>query len=95
MTDDEREVAARSDPEAQPLTVEQLAGMKRVSLARHVRIKLGLSQMDFAARFQIPLGTLRDWEQHRTEPDAAAMAYLRVIASDPETVRRALEKLIA
>lgn len=95
MSEEEREAAADSDPDAQPLTAEQLAGMKRVSLARHIRMKLGLSQADFAARFQIPIGTLRDWEQHRAEPDAAALAYLRVISSEPETVRRALERLIA
>jgi putative transcriptional regulator len=41
------------------------------------------------ARFQIPLGTLRDWEQGAAEPDQAARTYLRVIARDPEAVRRA------
>ena len=49
-----------------------------------------LSQEEFAGAFHIPLGTLRDWEQGRKEPDAAARAYLRVIAREPETVRRAL-----
>ena len=37
------------------------------------------------------LGTLRDWEQGAAEPDQAARAYLKVIACDPEAVRRALE----
>ena len=45
---------------------------------------------EFAARFQIPLGTLRDWEQGAAEPDQAARAYLKVIARDPEAVSRAL-----
>ena len=27
------------------------------------------AQEEFAARFRIPLGTLRDWEQGRSEPD--------------------------
>ena len=49
-----------------------------------------LTAEDFAAQFHIPIGTLRDWEQGRKEPDAAAKAYLRVIASEPETVRKAL-----
>ena len=92
MTDEEVDLAARSDPDAQPLTEEQLGQMRRVSLAKHVRWKLGLSQTEFAARFQIPVGTLRDWEQHRSEPDAAAMAYLRVIAENPNAVSRALAK---
>ena len=52
---------------------------------------LGLTQEEFAVRFQIPLGTLRDWEQGAAEPDQAARAYLRVIASAPEVVRKALQ----
>jgi putative transcriptional regulator len=38
-----------------------------------------------------PLGTLRDWEQGRVEPDQAARPYLTVIAQEPETVRDALK----
>ena len=41
-------------------------------------------------RYHIPLGTLRDWEQGRSEPDQPAKAYLTVIARDPEGVDRAL-----
>lgn len=91
MTDVEINAAALSDPDAQPLSDQQLSAMRRVPLARHVRWKLGLSQSEFAHRFKIPVGTLRDWEQGRSEPDAAATAYLRVIAGAPDTVRRLLE----
>lgn len=49
-----------------------------------------MTQEQFAERYLIPLGTLRDWEQGRTEPDQAAQAYLRVIAKEPEVVSRAL-----
>ena len=79
------------DPENPPLTDAQLAGMKRISPAKHLRFRLGLSQQEFAARYQIPIGTLRDWEQHRSEPDAPARAYLKVIAADPEWVAEKLE----
>ena len=51
---------------------------------------MGLTQEEFAARFHIPLGTLRDWEQGRSEPDQPARAYLKVIAGDPAAVTRAL-----
>ena len=54
-----------------------------------------LSQREFAARYDIPVGTLQDWEQRRSEPDAASMAYLRVIAAEPDTVRQALLKVPA
>jgi putative transcriptional regulator len=52
---------------------------------------LGLTQGEFAARYHIPLGTLRDWEQGRTTPDQPTQAYLTVIARSPEGVQRALE----
>jgi len=42
---------------------------------------LGHNQEDFAVRFHIAIGTLRDWEQGRAEPDQAARAYLKVIAT--------------
>jgi putative transcriptional regulator len=57
-----------------------------------LRRALGLSQEEFATRYHIPVSTLRDWEQGRFEPDAAARAYLTVIAREPEIVRRALER---
>jgi putative transcriptional regulator len=50
---------------------------------RMIRRALGLSQEEFALRFRIPLGTLRDWEQGRKEPDAAPRAYLMVIGRNP------------
>ena len=90
LTDEEIHKAALADPDAQPLTESQLARMRRVSPVKRLRWKLGLSQAEFAERFQIPVGTLRDWEQHRSEPDQAAKAYLKVIAKDAEFVRRAL-----
>lgn len=90
MTDEEVLAAARSDPDAQPLTEAQLKRMRRVPYAKHVRWKVGLSQSEFARRFQIPIGTLRDWEQWRSEPDQAALAYLKVIAADARFVERAL-----
>jgi len=90
MTEKEVLAAARSDPDAQPLTEAQLKRMRRIPFAKHVRWKLGLSQGEFARRFQIPVGTLRDWEQWRSEPDQAALAYLKVIAADARFVERAL-----
>jgi putative transcriptional regulator len=84
------------DPENPPLSPERLAKMRRISAAKFVRRKLGLSQEQFAEIYQIPVGTLRDWEQHRSEPDATAKAYLKVIAADPEAVAAMLKpKVIA
>ena len=90
MTDEERHAAAMSDPDAQPWTPEQWARAKKTPRVKIIRRVLGLSQEEFAARFAIPPGTLRDWEQARKEPDAAARAYLRVIARNPAAVAEAL-----
>jgi len=90
MTDEEIHAAAVADPDAQPLTPERLARMKRTPQVKVIRRALGLSQEEFAERFRIPQGTLRDWEQGRKDPDAAARAYLVVIGRNPTAVREAL-----
>ena len=91
MTEAERQAAALSDPDAQPVTPDNEKRMKRTPQVKIIRRALGLSQEEFAARFHIPLGTLRDWEQSRKEPDAAARAYLTVIARNPKAVTEALQ----
>lgn len=91
-TDEQIEAAALADPDNPPLTPERLARMKPVPRAKTLRRTLGLTQEAFAERYFIPIGTLRDWEQGRTEPDAPARAYLHVIACDPEGVMRALQR---
>jgi putative transcriptional regulator len=91
MTDAEVHAAAIGDPDAQPLTDEDFARMTPVPRVKTLRRALGLTQEEFATRFHIPLGTLRDWEQGRTEPDQPARAYLKIIAYDPHAAQRALE----
>jgi len=90
MTDEEIMVAARSDPDAPPLTPEQLAGMRRVSRVKVLRQRLAMTQVEFAEAFHLPITTLRDWEQHRSTPDAPARALLLAIERDPEVMRRLL-----
>jgi putative transcriptional regulator len=91
ITPEEVEAVAAADPNARPFTAEELAKVRRVPRAKTLRRALGLTQEEFAGRYHIPIGTLRDWEQGRSEPDQPARAYLTVIARDPEGVRRALE----
>lgn len=90
QTEAEIHAAAMRDPDGRPVTDEEFTRMKRVPRAKTLRRALGLTQEEFAARFQIPLGTLRDWEQGRAEPDQPARAYLKVIAFDAQAVQRAL-----
>jgi putative transcriptional regulator len=72
------------------MTDEEWARAPKTPRVTIIRRAFKLSQEEFAAQFHIPIGTLRDWEQGRKEPDAAAKAYLRVIATAPDTVRKAL-----
>ena len=89
-TNAEVEAAARTDPDNPPLTKAEAAQMRRVSLAKRARWKAGLSQEEFARQFGFPLGTLRDWEQHRTEPNQAMTNYLKIILDDPEAAAKTL-----
>jgi putative transcriptional regulator len=91
MTEEEIEAVALSDPDAQPMTEVDLARMKRIPRVKTLRRALRLTQEEFASRYHIPLGTLRDWEQGRSEPDQTARAYLHVIAANPEIVERLLQ----
>src|ERR1700722_108842 len=95
ITDEEVVAAALSDPDAQPLTPEQLARMRRVSRVKVLRQRLGMTQAEFAEAFHLPITTLRDWEQHRSTPDAPARALLLAIERDPEVMRRLLAETAA
>ena len=90
MTAEAIERAARADRDAQPLTETDLKRMKRTPQAKIIRRALQLTQEEFAARYHIPLGTLRDWEQGRAEPDQPTRAYLTLIARDPDRVNQTL-----
>jgi uncharacterized DUF497 family protein/DNA-binding MarR family transcriptional regulator/DNA-binding transcriptional regulator YiaG len=91
MTDEEVHAAAIKDTDARPMTDAEWDAAPKVPRTKTLRRALGLTQEEFSARFQIPLGTLRDWEQGKTEPDQSARAYLRAIAGDAAAVQRALE----
>lgn len=92
MTEEEIEAAALSDPDAQPMTDEELAHMFRPGALRQLRERLGLSQAAFAERFHINLRTLQDWEQARRVPEDIARTYLRVIEHSPDAVAAALSE---
>ncbi len=92
MTETEIEAAAAADSNSRTKIARDLQTARRVPRAKTLRRALNLTQQEFAVRYHIPLGTLRDWEQGRTEPDQPARAYLTVIAHDPEGVMRALKE---
>ena len=58
--------------------------------ARRVRKRLGFSQVEFAARIEVSLDTIRNWEQGKRCPTGAAKALLRVLDKAPEAALAAL-----
>jgi putative transcriptional regulator len=68
-----------SERDSRPMTAEERKNARRRPRVTVIR------------EFGIPLGTLRDWEQERAEPDAPARAYLRAIAGNAEAVAKALK----
>jgi putative transcriptional regulator len=92
MTEEERHAAAVSDPDCPPATEAQLATARRMISVRALRQRMKLTQEEFAERFGLPLGTVRDWEQGAHRPDRAAQVLLAVIATDPDAVVRALRQ---
>jgi putative transcriptional regulator len=72
------------DPDFEPTDVRVVPG------PRDVRVRLGLTQKEFAEALHIPLATVRNWEQGRTVPDAPARALLTVVAREPDAAFAAL-----
>ena len=58
--------------------------------ARRVRRRLGLTQVEFARRIDVPHETIRNWEQGKRGPTGAARALLKILDKAPETALRVL-----
>ena len=57
-----------------------------------IRAKTRLTQEAFAQRLRIGAGTLRDWEQGRRTPDAAAQTLLGMVAADPKAAFELIDR---
>lgn len=55
-----------------------------------IRKRQKLSQAEFANRYGLSAGTVKDWEQKRRQPDRAALLLLKVIDQAPDLVARAI-----
>ena len=72
------------------LTDAELKQFRPVPNPKEIRKRLNMTQQQYSQQYELPLGTLRDWEQGAREPDSAAKSYLRVIAKIPQGVIQAL-----
>jgi putative transcriptional regulator len=57
---------------------------------RAIRMRLGMTQDEFAGRFGFSVNTLRHWEQGKRQPEGPTRAYLLVIDRAPKAVQKAL-----
>ncbi len=57
---------------------------------RYVRARCGLTQAQFAERIEVPIETVRNWEQGKRSPRGPARALLKLIDSAPESAFAAL-----
>ena len=55
-----------------------------------IRLAQGMTQEEFAAAYGFSTATIRNWEQHRSEPDAGARAFLKVIETHPNIAAEAV-----
>lgn len=91
LTDEEIHARALSDPDAQPLTPDELARAKLLVDVPLIRERFGLTQEEFARRFGLKVEIVRGWEDGSIVPDSVAVTLLRVIWAEPETVKRVVE----
>ena len=55
-----------------------------VVFVREVRSRYGLTQTAFAERIDVPVETVRNWEQGKRTPRGPARALLKLIATAPD-----------
>jgi len=96
-TDEEIARQVAEDDETAPLftAAEILSAGRRivpdeVEDVRALRTRLGLSQEAFAARYGFSVDAIRQYESRRRTPTGPIRTLLRVIASEPDAVTRAL-----
>jgi putative transcriptional regulator len=58
--------------------------------ARFAR-RLGLSQAQFSERIDVPIETIRNWEQGKRSPTGAAKSLLRILDKAPEVALAVLD----
>ena len=87
-----RKLDATSDTDiaAQQREDDAAALQDSAKFARRVRRRLGLTQEEFSARIEVPVHTIRNWEQGKRSPTGAAKALLRVLDRAPESALQAL-----
>ena len=91
MREDEIEAMA-FDPDFPATSDAELDQALAARRFRSIRSKHRLSEDAFSRILHVPVGMVRDWEEGRRMPDAAALALLTVFDNEPEAFARAFRK---
>ncbi|MGF7009118.1 helix-turn-helix domain-containing protein [Aminobacter sp. BE322] len=75
------------DADSHDWTEEATRALDAAAKLKLVRGLLEMSQGDFSTLLGIPVATLQNWEQRRTEPDAVARTLIDLIYDDPKEMR--------
>ena len=62
------------------------------AFVRQVRTHCGLTQIAFAQKIEVPVETVRNWEQGKREPRGPARALLKLIEHAPDVAFAALAR---
>jgi len=95
LTEDDINRAIAEDPDAPDFSDPELAKHLRPIPdpdVRLIRAKLDLTQVAFARALDVPVATIRDWEQGRRRPSGPALTLLRLLERDPATLARLLSE---
>jgi putative transcriptional regulator len=94
LSEDDINRAIAEDPDAPDFSDPELAQHLRPIPdpdVRLIRAKLDLTQVAFARALDVPVATIRDWEQGRRRPSGPALTLLRLLERDPATLARLLK----
>ncbi len=92
MSDREVMEAARSDPDARPLSPMQIERLLPAVNVKALRKNLGMTQLEFCKTFKLSVGTVRDWEQRRFVPEGPTHVLLTIIDRNPDAVIQVLQE---
>ena len=98
MTDEDIARQIAENPDAAPdLTDPEVATHFRPIPdpdVRLIRAELDMTQVQFAHALDVPIATIRDWEQGRRRPSGPAPTLLRLLERDPTTMARLLRESV-
>ena len=89
-SDETIERLAAEDGDCPELDDDQLERARASRTARRAQERSGMSRAAFAEAYRIDPLRLQDVEDGRAADDVVLVSYLKVIATDPDLVRRAL-----